>query len=330
MLRVAEGLDQAIGTLVDGLPDDTVVAVFSLHGMEPSHDLPSLVLVPELLHRLHTGRPFLRDRGQARWLRAGMPVVDPVHRYPWAIMGSLHDRRADQSPVERVAAAIPASVHRLMRRLVGGSQKRALGEREGDIPQESVLPLDRMVADGLDLPFDWAPPVWYEQHWPSMEAFVLPSFSGDAHIRVNVAGREHAGIVPAAEFRDAGERLVAEVSRCTDPRSGAPIVAGVEWLRTSPDDYGPDADLVIRFSGPYDAIRHPVAGLIGPVPHMRAGTHTSNGFAFLSGPGIVPGELAGHSAFDLPPTLLDLAGRRAARPLSGTSFAEAVVTRAAR
>jgi len=325
MQRVAAALDAAVGRIVENLPDDAVVTLFSMHGMEASHDLPSLVLVPELLHRLTFGKPFLEDVHQERWVADGMPAVDPEHRYPWAIMGTLYDRRVDRPLVERVMSLLPVGAHRALRRLARRPEYPALGERDHVILSESTLPPDRLLTEGLDLPFDWAPPVWYAQNWHRMPAFVLPSFSGDAHLRINVTGRERDGVVDASDFRRVGQRVIDEIAACTDPRSGLSIVESVEWLRGNPDDTGPDADLIVRFAAPVDAVTHPKVGLIGPLPHMRAGTHTSNGFALISGPGIEPKNLSQHPAADLPPTLLDLLSVRPADDLAGSSFAAEIV-----
>jgi len=80
LLRVFRAMDRALGTIVQSLtPDDTVI-VFSLDGMKSSHgDLPSTVLLPELLHRARFGTPLVRDPDQAAWRRSGFPPQVPHH-----------------------------------------------------------------------------------------------------------------------------------------------------------------------------------------------------------------------------------------------------------
>ena len=66
LVRVFRALDEAIGHIADHAPHDATIVVFSLDGMRSSHgDLPSIVLLPELLHRRRFGTRRLRDPDQA-------------------------------------------------------------------------------------------------------------------------------------------------------------------------------------------------------------------------------------------------------------------------
>jgi hypothetical protein len=53
---------------------------------------------------------------------------------------------------------------------------------------------------------------------------------------------------------------------------------------------------------------------------MRTGNHSRNGFAFVTAPGLEPGDRGVRSAFDVTPTILDLLGRRARSSIAGTSL----------
>ena len=56
LIEVYHAVDAEIGRLIDSLPADTSVAVFAVHGMQPNaNDVPSMVLLPELLHRITFG-----------------------------------------------------------------------------------------------------------------------------------------------------------------------------------------------------------------------------------------------------------------------------------
>ena len=60
--EVYRAMDAAIGRIADGLPPDAVLVVFSILGTAANDaELSSTALLPELLHRLHWKRPFLRD-----------------------------------------------------------------------------------------------------------------------------------------------------------------------------------------------------------------------------------------------------------------------------
>ena len=73
---------------------------------------------------------------------------------------------------------------------------------------------------------------------------------------------------------------------------------------------GADADIQIIWSHAVDAIEHPQAGTIGPVPFRRTGGHRSGGFAFVAGPEIAAGDLGLHDALAVPATVAALAGAR--------------------
>ena len=320
-------LDAAVGEFVSQQASDTIVVLYSVHGMHASDDLPSLVLVPEILHRLQFGTPMMRDRNQRAWRRAGCPPVMPRYYQPWAIMGELRERMIDPPwPRSRwrhlIGRIVPPEAYRAARRLAGKPPLLPLGARLEEIPPETDLTPEEIRARGCDEPLDWQPAMWYQRFWPQMRAFTLPSFSGDAHIRINVRGRERDGIVDPEDYERACEEVIDVVRRCTDPRTGQSALGGVVRLRAddpmAPD--GPDADLAIQFSGPFDALEHPDAGMVGPLPYMRAGTHTSNGFALFSGPGIERRDLGTHSAFDLPPTILEMLGNTPPDDLAGKSL----------
>lgn len=86
-VEVYRALDATIGAIAAACPPGTIVAVTSAKGMQPNRDdLASLLLLPELLHRLTFGRPFVHEPAQWTWRRRGMPAQwphpDPRHRRP--------------------------------------------------------------------------------------------------------------------------------------------------------------------------------------------------------------------------------------------------------
>lgn len=307
--RVIETLvdtDVAVGRLLEVLPPDTVVVVFALHGMQPADDAAATVLLPELLHRLHVGRPALRDEDVRAWRDAGcppclMPAGMPWHRY---VRDRFHDGPADLA--RRAGRLAPPGAYRLARRIAG---RPALYD-PAELPVATPPEVDLTHAGVWRLEVtDWQVTSWYRRHWAKMPWFALPTFD-DALIRINLVGREARGVVAQEDYAQACRDATVFLHRLLDGRTGRPAVAEVIALRTSDplDPAGPNADLLVRWDGAPDALLHPELGMVGPVPHARTGGHSSNGFAMISGPGIDPGDRGVRPAADLTPTLLDIMG----------------------
>lgn len=307
-LSVFQAIDDALGRFVASLPPDTTVVVFALHGMKPSDDVPATVLLPELAHRLHFGRQLLRDPDQQAWAAAGYPPVVPARHQNW--QGYMKERFTDgpRDFLRHSLRRAPAPLYQLARRAAGKSGPITVGPMWFTTPPatEGVQLGAREVREELEFQVG----SWYHRHWPEMAWFVVPTY-GDAHVRLNVRGRERRGMVDPADYRKARDEAVATIRQCRDPRTGRPAVADVVFLRDddpmAPD--GPDADMVVIWNETLDALEHPAVGTVGPFPHVRTGSHSSNGFVLAVGPGIPGGaDLGLRSAFDLTPTILTLAG----------------------
>ncbi|MGI8792373.1 MAG: alkaline phosphatase family protein [Acidimicrobiales bacterium] len=298
--------DRALGRFLDLLPEDATVVVFSLHGMQPADDLPASVLLPELLHRQHVGQPALRSPDVDGWRSAGCPPVDPGRHQTWH--GYMR-RRFTAGPRDRLRHAInrmPSPIYQMGRRVAGKEPANPLGPLYGASPAETDLSAG---SPEWNEAFDWHPAIWYRRWWSNMPWFSLPTFD-HSYIRVNLEGRERDGIVPADDYDRACAEAEAAVRGCRDARTGDPVVADVTRLRES-DPRDPDApagDLLVQWASGADAIEHPDHGVIGPFPHLRTGSHSSNGFALVRGKNIAPGPQPRRSALDLTPTILDLLG----------------------
>ncbi|MGE0794838.1 MAG: hypothetical protein AB7O29_05765 [Acidimicrobiia bacterium] len=321
-VEVYRAVDDAVGRIEAALPDDAVLGALTPKGMRPNRDdVASAVLVPELLHRLAGGRPFLHEPTHRAWRRRGHPPVapDPARR-----SGDRLDRLGAGGPLAPLKRwyhlAAPPAAMRATRQLRNVAPVRAVLDRDRDrrAPRR-VAPVppdgEPVVLAGT---VDWHPAMRYHHRWPSMPWFALPSFS-DAHIRVNLAGRESGGIVAAADYHPACDRLEAELRDAIDPRTGEPVVDDVIRLRAddpfAPD--GPGADLVVTVRAPVDALEHPRAGTVGPFAFPRSGSHTTAGFLLLAGPGIEPGAREEQPAIRLAATMLQLLGVRPPFPLDG-------------
>jgi predicted AlkP superfamily phosphohydrolase/phosphomutase len=304
---VYRAVDASVGLLVDALPPDTTVVLFSMHGTGTNDaDVASMVLLPELLHRLHTGQPFLREVDTEAWAAAGHPLVVPPPDQSWDVTLKHRLPPVPRAPAPPGPTYLRRALHRLRRATSRGASGSvgALGmpiapETDAD-PTAIGIPHD---------PIEWQVATRYRPWWPGMRAFALPTFY-DGRVRINLEGRERAGVVPRAGYEQACAEVEAVLDACRDARTGERVVADVVRLRA--DDPlapgGPDADLQIIWSRPSDAFTHPDAGTIGPFPFRRTGGHTPDGFAFVLGPDIDPVDLGEHDALAITATVATLAG----------------------
>jgi predicted AlkP superfamily phosphohydrolase/phosphomutase len=320
LIETYQAVDAGVGRLVDAMGDDASVVVFAAHGMQTNaSDVPSLALLPELLHRLHFGESLLLDVGQERWRRSGYRPVRPPERLIWRdVVRKRFARTEEDRRTKQRRLALPDQpvewARRLQHRLTG--KPHMAWDLETEFPTESDQSIDEMAA--ITKSVQWQPPAFYQRYWPEMDWFVLPTFS-DAHVRLNVEGRERDGRIAVDDFGPAIDRFEETVRAAVNPKTGRSAVAEVIRMRDHPlEQNGPDGDLVIVWDGPTEALEHPDAGLIGPLPYQRTGEHSVNGFAFVAGPQIDRADLGVRSSFDLAPTVLELLGRAPDRPLRGT------------
>lgn len=249
-------VDRLVGDLMGAFPDATILA-FAMHGMGANEaDLPAMVLLPELLHRLAFGRSHLRGMNWADHTPAGVPVLAP-------------------------------------------------GEAWHTIMGLAAPPVGALKPSNLN----WMPAARYAGAWPQMRAFALPSYY-DGRIRINLQGREAAGMVAPADYAATLEEIAALVEGCRDPLTGEAVVERVYVPGAPPMEIGPtEPDLYVVFRGLPSGFVHPTLGQIGPIPYRRTGGHTgAAGFLYAAGPGFAPGDRPMASAFDVVPTVIDLLG----------------------
>jgi predicted AlkP superfamily phosphohydrolase/phosphomutase len=316
LVDVYRALDDAVGRFAATLPPDTALLVFALHGMTVNDaDLPSQVLLPELLYRAQRGRSRLRDMDLQAWRRKGCPPVIPSSAETWKehIDSRWRGARPGRSRFRRLARrclpdAMLASRHRRMER-----RSRVISGESADTDDPD--PGGRILDDSV--------PSWYRESWPELGAFALPTFS-DARIRINLRGRERDGVVPLDEYTRFSSQVEAWIRSSRDARTGHPAVEDVCSIRADDplDPEGPDADLIVRWAAGVDAILHPDLGTIGPYPFRRTGGHAPHGFAWLSGPGIEPGEHGERPARDVSPTILTLLGHPVPNDVNGTPLVD--------
>ena len=310
MLKTFIEVDQAIGKILAASPQPANVVIFAAHGMGANvMDVPSMVFLPELMHRYSFAGKAALSPGN---------VGDPMTPIEMAFdqkrgwIGEIWHRRAPLNAVSRwLRSKTPVRIQKPLDIFVNNLQ------------QPSLRCPAALEQDGDSL--FWQPAKWYEPLWPKMKAFAIPSYS-EGYIRINVKRREATGIVEAAEYDAVCAELIELLQQTTDARTGQPLVDQVVRMRQDPFDRNPklpDADLVVLWNEdiPSDVMDTIGYGRIGPVPHHRTGSHRAHGFLLADGPDIDPESFqANGHAVDLAPTLLALLGIEETQQLSGQNL----------
>ena len=302
-----------LGELV-AVAGDAAIVAFTMGGMGPNHsDVPSMVLLPELLYRHAFGQPLLDIPPQWTAAPESLPILDGerelVPGESGLGAGSRRSRHRNPTP------PFPAGFARWGGACPRRSRASLKGVRSGGNGRGNGTPTARQ---GLQ----WQPATRYRLHWPRMPAFALPSFY-DGRIRINLRGRERHGMVEPSRYEDTFRGLETMLRECRNPRTGEPVVDSFERAST-PDPLAltpSEADLLVIWRGVISALEHPRLGLIGPVPLRRTGGHTGpHGMACLAGPGIEPGDRGLRSSFDVAPTVAKLLDVEPPARMSGTSL----------
>jgi predicted AlkP superfamily phosphohydrolase/phosphomutase len=193
--------------------------------------------------------------------------------------------------------------------LLPGAVRTAISRRLPTAMQE------RLIAEGFRASSDWSRTV----------AFSIPSlYTG--HVRLNVRGREPAGIVePGAEYREVIDRIETDLRALDDPVTGRPAVAAVH--RTA-DLFGeavpsrlPDLFVAWEPSTHFLAeVVHP-RGVLRQAPpaYFRDSFHSLGGFVIAAGPDIsARGPQRAVDVLDLAPTFMTLLGTAPHGDMTGT------------
>jgi predicted AlkP superfamily phosphohydrolase/phosphomutase len=198
-------------------------------------------------------------------------------------------------------------------------------------PVLTRLPLavtDRLVAMWSARMFDWS----------QTRYFPMP-MDESGYLRINLRGREPAGIVDAGEeYASVCSRLERWLLSLRDADSGAAIATAVIRAYEEADPRAPYRDLlpdlIVPWSGPAASQTREIVSTELPefrfrvpdrLPSGRSGNHTDAAWFIAQGPGVGQGTLsAKHSVLDLLPTVLQYLnmaphrGQGVAIDLSGT------------
>jgi predicted AlkP superfamily phosphohydrolase/phosphomutase len=300
ILEVLEAIDAGLAELWAAAPPESLRVLFSPHGMQANElDLPSMVFLPELLYRDSAPGRFGLAKGTV-----GAPLESRAPAQSASFIDVLWAGKHDWNPLRR----------RARRRGLRASKRaeRWLGAGGGP-------------ANPRDLPeLGHIPAAWYSNLWPRMPAFALPSFA-HGQVRVNLRGRDRAGVVEPADYDAVLARVTGLVAQMRSARTGKPLARRVWRSRASALDSDPrlpQADLVVVWEGgPSEAADCGELGRIGPIPFHRTGSHAPEGFLVAAGPGLAAGPRPGGTPLDLGPTLLRLAGAPVPEGLDGAPIA---------
>ena len=306
LLEVHRALDRMVGELMRAAGDAAVCA-FTMGGMGPNHsDVPSMVLLPELLYRHAFGRHLLTV--PRAWAESPRNVPLLAEGDDWVAQGRtwvpMAERPRRLADLRAFLSGFP-----ILKAGVRGVRAAVTSWRAGG-------------AAGPRLDLDWQPAQRYRPHWPRMRAFALPSYY-DGQIRLNLRGRERDGLVEPSRYEDTCREIEALLRECRNPRTGEPVVELIDRAATR-DPLALDAsesDLRVVWRGLVTALEHPRLGLVGPVPLRRTGGHTgSHGVAYIAAPGIAAGDRGVRSSFDVAPTIVELLGCPRIPGMTGTSL----------
>lgn len=342
-------LDDLTADLLERLDARTVVFVVSDHGFGPLERSVSLVrwlgqagllvmggrrwaYAPPEQAPAFTARGTGRvsaDPGGARGL---LLEVDGTEAYAGAVFrleGLDPLRRYDLAA--EVTAATPGALLEFStfgpegQTIVGGRPMRDRGGRVATVLHPPASALDLMVCLTS---YGGNPPgrltvtavtLDEREDWSRTAAYVVDDgeATGGPGIRLNVRGREPAGIVPPDAYDAIRSRIVAGLEALRD-EAGRPLVQRVhrrEAVYAGPFvDEAPD--LIVAFAdGVGGTARHPALGhsvvegpVWAPATGLVSGWHRDDGILIAYGRGIRSGRVTGARLLDICPTVLHVLG----------------------
>ena len=266
-----------VAELGDPLPQ-VYAALDEAVGRLLRHAGPQTTCLVLLSHGMgpHYGGNYLLDEILRRIDRAALPMSGRV--------------RAGARQLARSYA--PTSLRRL---------RRARRVRRAD-----TVARERNIDSPVVLPLNIDP--------RTRRCFAVPNNDVFGAVRLNIAGREPQGTVPADQVDAACEAITQELLALVNDETGTRPVVRV--LRTSQhyqgDDVGDLPDLLIEWdrSWPISSVSSATIGTVeADDPETRTGDHRPEGLLIAKGPDVVPGRLPGNiSSVDFAATVAALCG----------------------
>lgn len=305
LINVYKATDKFVGELINTFPDTTIL-VFSMGGMGINNsDVPSMVLLPELLYRMSFKKPFIRKHPQWDEINNGVLCLESGET--WS-----------------------AAIRKLFPEKTGKNKQKNLKQIPDILARKFKKNFSRtMDPDLYKRNLDWMPATFYADSWKHMRAFAIPAYY-DGQIRVNLAGRERYGKVTLQDYTNFLDDLEATILACTD-RNGECVVKEFDRrpVNNALHRHPSDADLKIVWQGSPLEFNHPEFGKIGPIPFRRTGGHTGPyGILHIINSGIAAGKYGIRSAYDVAPTIIDLLGEHRPEKLCGNSLLSVIQSRA--
>jgi predicted AlkP superfamily phosphohydrolase/phosphomutase len=155
------------------------------------------------------------------------------------------------------------------------------------------------------------PPPW---DWTRTQVFRLPSV-GNSYLRVNLAGREPAGIVaPGDRYNALLAHIETQFRALLDPSTGDSVVEDVYFptyhFEGPKSNELPDVAIVWNSQRPINAVMSDALGTVSGQQTMeRSGNHRPVGFALFRGPSFAaPGHTYQGDARQIAPAILNVFG----------------------
>ena len=167
------------------------------------------------------------------------------------------------------------------------------------------------MKDAINRCWEWS----HRNPVSRMRAFHVPSNNMTGAVRINLKGREPAGLVaPGREYDALCKELADAFLALENPETGR---KAVQWVARASDLYQgasleefPDLFIEWDHSAPINALRSPAIGTVtGSLEVERSGDHYPGGLLIASGPSFTSGRIDERiRTMDLAPTILQFFG----------------------
>lgn len=218
---------------------------------------------------------IVTDRGMYSDHRADHLVEDVLAKLQW----SAPRGRAAASPSQPSSSGVPLLSSRTAKKALKFVAQNLLP----DSVREALLPFHRAMTGG-PAPLDWT----------KTRVFKLPNV-GNSYLRINLEGREPAGIVAAGvQYEALLSEIDSQFRALINPATGERVVEDVYFpglqFKGPKNAELPDVAIVWNSRSPIEAVSSREVGTIsGKYVSQRSGNHRPEGFALFRGPSFKSG-----------------------------------------